>query len=46
MLIAATAVHYDATVLHYDQHFDPIAEAFPTLRRQWVVPRGSADRPG
>lgn len=46
VLIAATAVHYDATVLHYDKHFDLIAEAFPALRQQWVVPRGSADRPG
>ncbi|MFJ9367933.1 PIN domain-containing protein [Nocardia sp. NPDC101769] len=43
VLIAATAVHDDATVLHYDKYFDLIAEAFPALRRQWVVPRGSAD---
>ncbi|MFE5290022.1 PIN domain-containing protein [Nocardia sp. NPDC056611] len=43
VLIAATAVHYDATVLHYDRHFELIAGVFPTLRHQWIVPRGTAE---
>lgn len=41
ILIAATAVHYGATVLHYDKHFEIIAEAYPGLRQRWIVPRGS-----
>ncbi|NNH70236.1 PIN domain-containing protein [Nocardia uniformis] len=44
ILIAATAVHYDATVLHYDNHFELMAAAYPDLRHQWIVPRGTADR--
>lgn len=43
VLIAATAVHYDATVLHYDHHFELIAAAYPDLRQRWIVPRGTAD---
>ncbi|MEC3956137.1 PIN domain-containing protein [Nocardia sp. CDC153] len=43
VLIAATAVHNDATVLHYDRHFELIADAFPALRQRWIVPRGSVD---
>ncbi|MGW4532041.1 PIN domain-containing protein [Nocardia sp. NPDC004340] len=43
VLIAATAVHYDATVLHYDRHFELIAGVFPTLRHRWIVPRGTAE---
>jgi len=41
--LAATAVHADATVLHYDSDFDHIAGAYPQLRAEWVVPRGSVD---
>jgi predicted nucleic acid-binding protein len=41
ILIAATAVHYDATVLHYDKHFELISAAYPGLRQRWIVPRGS-----
>jgi predicted nucleic acid-binding protein len=41
--IAAAAVHSDATVLHYDRDFDHIADAYPRLMTQWIVPRGSID---
>lgn len=41
ILIAATAVHYGAAVLHYDKHFELISAAYPALRRRWIVPRGS-----
>jgi predicted nucleic acid-binding protein len=41
--IAATALHSDATVLHYDADFDHIASVYPQFRSQWVVPRGSVD---
>lgn len=41
--IAATAVHHDAAVLHYDSDYDHIADAYPELSARWVVPRGSAD---
>jgi len=41
--IAATAVHSESTVLHYDGDFDHIAVAYPRLRSRWVVPRGSVD---
>ncbi|MBO0855113.1 MAG: PIN domain-containing protein [Nocardia sp.] len=41
LLIAATAVHYGAIVLHYDKHFELISAAYPGLRQRWIVPRGS-----
>lgn len=41
LVIAATARHHNATVLHYDADFDAIAAAAPDLRTEWVVPRGS-----
>lgn len=41
--IAATAVHHDATVLHYDSDYDHIAEAYPDLSARWIVPRGPID---
>ena len=41
VLIAATAVQVDAIVLHYDKHFELMQMAFPALRQQWVVPRGT-----
>ncbi len=41
--IAATAISASAVVLHYDSDFDHIADVYPTLRVQWVVPRGSID---
>jgi hypothetical protein len=41
--IAATAVTFDASVLHYDSDFDHIVDVFPQLSAQWVVPRGSID---
>jgi predicted nucleic acid-binding protein len=39
--LAATAVHHDATILHYDSDFDHIATAYPAARSAWIVPRGS-----
>ncbi|WP_327147636.1 PIN domain-containing protein [Nocardia sp. NBC_01329] len=41
ILIAATAVHYGATILHYDKHFELISAAYPGLRQRWIAPRGS-----
>lgn len=41
LVIAATAHHHSATVLHYDADFDAIAAAAPDVRTEWVVPRGS-----
>jgi len=41
LIIAATAVHHDAAVLHYDHDFDLIAEVEPALRCSWIVPRGT-----
>lgn len=43
VVLAATAVHADATVLHYDSDFDHVAAAYPRLVSQWVVSRGSVD---
>jgi predicted nucleic acid-binding protein len=40
LLIAATALVADLTVLHYDHDFDIIATV-RTLRHEWIVPRGS-----
>jgi predicted nucleic acid-binding protein len=44
--IAATALHYvtdkrSVIVAHYDADFDHLASVEPSLRTQWVVPRGS-----
>jgi hypothetical protein len=39
--IAATAVCFNAVVLHYDNDFDHIADVYPPLNAQWLVPRGS-----
>lgn len=41
LLIAATAVHHDLTVLHYDGDFELLAEADTRLAQRWVVPRGA-----
>jgi predicted nucleic acid-binding protein len=43
LALAATAVHANATILHYDSDFDHIAAAYPQLHATWVVPRGSID---
>ncbi|MFT4188488.1 MAG: PIN domain-containing protein [Aeromicrobium sp.] len=40
LLIAATALIYDVTVVHYDKDFDLIAEV-SDMRARWIVPRGS-----
>lgn len=39
LLIAATAEAYGAVVLHYDLHFERIAEHAP-FRHQWILERG------
>lgn len=40
LLVAATAIEHDATLLHYDADFDAIA-AVTDLRARWIVVRGS-----
>ncbi|HEX9682226.1 MAG TPA: PIN domain-containing protein [Acidimicrobiales bacterium] len=41
LLVAATALEHDATVLHYDHDFDLIAEA-TDLSARWIIPAGPA----
>jgi hypothetical protein len=41
--IAAVAVCFRATVLHYDSDFDHIAGVYPQFAAQWIVARGSVD---
>lgn len=41
LLVAATAVHHDLTVLHYDGDFEILAGADDRVAQRWVVPRGS-----
>ncbi len=41
LLHAATAVIYEATVLHYDSDFDHIVGVDRRVRAQWVVSQGS-----
>ncbi len=40
LLVAATALEHDATVLHYDHDFDLIAGA-TGLAARWIIPRGA-----
>ncbi len=40
LLLAATALEHDATVLHYDHDFDLIAEA-TELTARWIIPAGT-----
>lgn len=40
LLVAATALEHDATVLHYDRDFEFIAEA-TGLSARWIIPAGS-----
>lgn len=40
LLVAATALEHDATVLHYDRDFDLIAEV-TTLSVRWIIPAGT-----
>ena len=40
LLVAATALEHDATVLHYDHDFDLIAEA-TGLSARWIIPPGT-----
>lgn len=41
LLIAATAIHHELTVLHYDGDFEVLAGIDGRLAERWVVPRGS-----
>ena len=43
LLIAATAVHHDLTVLHYDGDFELLADLDDRVAHRWVVPRGSVN---
>jgi predicted nucleic acid-binding protein len=43
LLIAATAVHHDLTVLHYDGDYALLSDADARVVQRWVVPRGSVD---
>ncbi len=40
LLVAATALEHDATVLHYDHDFDLIAES-TGLSARWIIPAGT-----
>ena len=40
LLVAATALEHDATVLHYDHDFDLIAET-TDLSARWIIPAGT-----
>jgi predicted nucleic acid-binding protein len=40
LLVAATALEHDATVLHYDRDFDLIAE-ITDLSARWIIPPGT-----
>ncbi len=40
LLIAATAIEHNATVLHYDKDFDLIASVTGQATR-WIIPRGT-----
>lgn len=42
LAIAAVAEWYTLTLLHYDRHFDHIAE-ITGQAVEWIVPRGTAD---
>jgi predicted nucleic acid-binding protein len=41
LIIAATAITHDLTVLDHDNDYEILARATPDLAQQWVVPRGS-----
>lgn len=48
--IAATAIYHSTpdrpvVVVHYDADFDEVAAVEPSFRSDWIVPRGTADRP-
>lgn len=40
LIVAATALEHDATVLHYDRDFDLIAES-TELTARWIIPAGT-----
>ena len=42
LLVSATALEHDATVLHYDHDFDLIA-ASTGLSARWIIPAGTGD---
>lgn len=41
LLIAATAVHHDLTVLHYDGDYELLGQIDDRVVQRWVVPRRS-----
>ena len=45
LLVAATAERFSLTVLHYDHNYERIAE-LTEQPMEWIVPPGTADRPG
>lgn len=45
LLVAATALEHDATVLHYDRDFDLIGEA-TGLSARWIIPAGTGHGAG
>lgn len=45
LIVAATALEYDASVLHYDRDFDLVAEA-TGLKARWIIPAGTGHGAG
>lgn len=45
VMIAATGLVHDATILHYDRDFERIAEA-TELAQEWILPHGTAHADG
>lgn len=43
LILAATAIEHEASLLHYDHDFDLIAAVDSRLAHRWVVPRGTID---
>ncbi len=43
LILAATAIKHDATVLHYDHDFELIAAATQRFAQVWIVPSGTVD---
>ncbi|MFX0579585.1 PIN domain-containing protein [Nocardia nepalensis] len=41
VLIAAIALQYDATVIHYDADYQHIADVVPEFKHEWVAKRGT-----
>lgn len=43
LVLAATAIAHDATLLHYDRDFELVAAVEPRLTHEWIVARGTID---